>query len=78
MYLRWLINVKYGIIMDEIDGLSNGDKGGFNSLISIINIKQKSVCPIICITNNFGNSKLNKLKGLSVYFKINKPSVKTY
>ena len=58
-------NVKYAIIMDEIDGLSNGDKGGFNSLISIINdIKQKNVCPIICITNNYSNSKLSKLKNI--------------
>jgi SpoVK/Ycf46/Vps4 family AAA+-type ATPase len=49
------------IVMDEIDGMNNGDKGGITSLIKLIRQKktkkQKSedvtLNPIICIGNYF-------------------------
>jgi hypothetical protein len=34
---------KIAIVMDEIDGMNNGDKGGINSLISIIRPKKNTV-----------------------------------
>jgi len=55
---------KIAIIMDEIDGMNNGDKGGINSLIKIIRPKKTkkqkleeiTLNPIICI----GNYKIDK------------------
>ena len=48
---------KIAIIMDEIDGMNNGDKGGINSLIKLIRQKKTqkqklenmTLNPIICI-----------------------------
>ena len=55
---------KIAILMDEIDGMNNGDKGGINALIKIIRPKKTkkqkleeiAMNPIICI----GNSKTDK------------------
>ena len=43
------------VVMDEIDGMNNGDKGGINSLIKLIRpkktkkhkLEESAVCPII-------------------------------
>ena len=50
---------KIAIIMDEIDGMNNGDKGGINTLIKLIRpkktkkqkLEEVTVNPIICIGN---------------------------
>ena len=50
---------KIAIIMDEIDGMNNGDKGGINALIKLIRQKKtkkqklenSTMNPIICIGN---------------------------
>ena len=50
---------KLAIIMDEIDGMNSGDKGGINSLIKLIRPKKTkkqkkediTMIPIICIGN---------------------------
>ena len=55
---------KIAIIMDEIDGMNSGDKGGINTLIKLIRPKKTkkqkleeiSMNPIICI----GNYKIDK------------------
>jgi hypothetical protein len=60
---------KIAIIMDEIDGMNNGDKGGINSLIKLIRPKktrkQKSeevtMNPIICIGNYRVDKKIKEL-----------------
>lgn len=52
------------VVMDEIDGMNNGDKGGINTLISMIRPKKTKkqraikpcMVPIICI----GNYKMDK------------------
>ena len=52
---------KIAIIMDEIDGMNNGDKGGINSLIKLIRpkktkkqkLEEVTMNPIICIGNYF-------------------------
>ena len=61
-----------GIIMDEVDGMSSGDKGGMSELISFINPnkglrknKRKPVRydnPIICISNEEYDKKINDLR----------------
>lgn len=55
---------KLAIVMDEIDGMNNGDKGGINTLIKLIRPKKTkkqkledtTMNPIICI----GNYKIDK------------------
>lgn len=58
---------KHVIIMEEIDGMANGDYGGIAELTSVLNIKacnkreDKWWSPIICTTNL---DKIGKLKAL--------------
>jgi adenylate kinase family enzyme len=57
------------IIMDEIDGMNNGDKGGINSLIKLIRPKKTkaqrleeiTMNPIICIGNYHIDKKIKEL-----------------
>ena len=57
------------IIIDEIDGMNNGDKGGINSLIKIIRPKKTkkqkleeiTMNPIICIGNYHVDKKIKEL-----------------
>ena len=58
------------IIMDEVDGMNGGDKGGINNLIKLIRPKKTKkqkqenyiMIPIICISNNRVDKKINELK----------------
>ena len=60
---------RIAIIMDEIDGMNNGDKGGINSLIKIIRPKKTkkqrleeiTMNPIICIGNYHIDKKIKEL-----------------
>jgi hypothetical protein len=60
---------KLCIIMDEIDGMNNGDKGGITSLIKIIRPKktkkqkneEQTIVPIICIGNYHIDKKIQDL-----------------
>lgn len=60
---------KIAIVMDEIDGMNNGDKGGINSLIKLIRPKKTkkqkteevSYNPIICISNYHMDKKIKEL-----------------
>jgi len=60
---------RIAIIMDEIDGMNNGDKGGINSLIKIIRPKRTkkqrlediTMNPIICIGNYHMDKKIKEL-----------------
>lgn len=57
------------VIMDEIDGMNNGDKGGINSLIRLIRPKKTKkqkleeavYVPIICISNYHVDKKIKDL-----------------
>ena len=70
------------IIMDEIDGMNNGDKGGINSLIKIIRPKKTkkqkqeelSHLPIICIGNYHIDKKIKELIKVCHTFEFNTPS----
>jgi len=60
---------RIAIIMDEIDGMNNGDKGGINALIKIIRPKKTkkqrleeiTLNPIICIGNYHVDKKIKEL-----------------
>jgi hypothetical protein len=60
---------KIAIVMDEIDGMNNGDKGGINTLIKLIRPKKTkkqkleeiTVNPIICIGNYYQDKKIKEL-----------------
>ena len=60
---------KLAIIMDEIDGMNNGDKGGLNTLIKLIRPKKTkkqkledlTMIPIICIGNYQIDKKIKEL-----------------
>ena len=60
---------KIAIIMDEIDGMNNGDKGGINTLIKLIRpkktkkqkLEEVTVNPIICIGNYKVDKKIKEL-----------------
>lgn len=68
-----------GIIMDEVDGLSQGDKGGLKELINYINPKKtkKNIFtnPIICICNNDNLKKIKELKKYSNHIVFNLPKI---
>lgn len=57
------------IVMDEIDGMNSGDKGGINSLIKIIRpkktkkqkVEELTMNPIICIGNYHIDKKITEL-----------------
>ena len=78
-------NKKLGIIMDEVDGMSSGDKGGISELISFINpnkgkrkknrIPTNFNNPIICICNNDSEKKMRDLKKECEFVKFLLPSV---
>lgn len=60
---------KIAIIMDEIDGMNSGDKGGINALIKLIRPKKTkkqkkeeiAMIPIVCIGNNHIDKKMKEL-----------------
>jgi len=71
---------KIGIIMDEIDGMSGGDKGGLTELIELIFPKIKGVrkknlngSPFICISNTM-DKKIKLISSNSVSIKFQLPT----
>tara|TARA_Y100000389_G_scaffold193698_1_gene222756 strand:+ start:2985 stop:4232 length:1248 start_codon:yes stop_codon:yes gene_type:complete len=70
------------IIMDEIDGMNGGDKGGINALIKLIRPKktkkqkQEKTCnnPIICISNYHADKKIKELMKVCECFEIKSPT----
>ena len=73
---------KIAIIMDEIDGMNNGDKGGINTLIKLIRPKKTkkqrteeiSLIPIICIGNYKVDKKIKELIKVCNTFELNTPT----
>jgi DNA polymerase III delta prime subunit len=72
------------IVMDEIDGMNNGDKGGINALIKIIRPKKTkkqrtediTLNPIICIGNYHIDKKIKELMKVCHVIEL-KPPTKT-
>ena len=73
---------KLAIIMDEIDGMNNGDKGGINSLIKLIRPKKTkkqreeniTLNPIICIGNYYTDKKIKELMKVCICIEIKTPT----
>ena len=71
------------VVMDEIDGMNNGDKGGINSLIKLIRPKKTKKQkleeitnnPIICISNYHVDKKIKELMKVCNTFELKPPSV---
>ena len=73
---------KMAIIMDEIDGLNSGDKGGINYLIKMIRPKKTkkqkkeviTTLPIICIGNYHIDKKIKELKKVCDIIELKTPT----
>jgi len=71
------------IIMDEIDGMNNGDKGGLSALIKLIRQKKtkkqqnelSSCIPIICINNHHQDKKIKELMKACVLVELQTPTI---
>lgn len=59
------------LIMDEVDGMSAGDRGGVADLIASIKI---SKIPIICICNDRYSQKLKSLVNYCLTLNFRKPT----
>jgi hypothetical protein len=70
------------IVMDEIDGMNSGDKGGLTSLIKLIRQKKTkkqkledvTLNPIICIGNYFLDKKMKELMKVCTAFELKTPT----
>ncbi len=74
---------KLVIIMDEIDGMNSGDKGGINSLIKLIRPKKTkkqkkediTMIPIICIGNYHIDKKIKEMMKVCLPIELKTPTV---
>ena len=74
---------KIAIIMDEIDGMNNGDKGGINTLIKLIRpkktkkqkLEEVTINPIICIGNYKVDKKIKELIKVCNTFELTTPTI---
>ena len=72
---------KIAIVMDEIDGMNNGDKGGINTLIKLIRpkktkkqkLEEVTMNPIICIGNYHIDKKIKELMKVCNVIELKKP-----
>jgi DNA polymerase III delta prime subunit len=75
---------KIVIVMDEIDGMNNGDKGGINMLIKLIRpkktkkqkLEELTNNPIICIGNYHIDKKIKDLMKVCNTIELKTPSIK--
>ena len=73
---------RLAIVMDEIDGMNNGDKGGINALIKIIRPKKTkkqrqeeiTLNPIICIGNYHTDKKIKELMKVCHVIELKSPT----
>ena len=69
------------IIMDEIDGMNSGDKGGINALIKLIRPKKTkkqkkedtTMIPIICIGNYHIDKKIKEMMKVCIKIELKSP-----
>jgi len=73
---------KIVILMDEIDGMNNGDKGGINALIKLIRPKKTkkqkgeeiTMNPIICIGNYHVDKRIKELMKVCFTIELHTPT----
>ncbi|UKJ88739.2 hypothetical protein MACJ_001984 [Theileria orientalis] len=63
------------LVLDEIDGMSSGDRGGIQSIIKLIQIAK---CPIILICNDRYSQKISTLSSKCLDLRFNSPSVELF
>lgn len=77
------VQKKIVILMDEIDGMNNGDKGGINALIKLIRQKKTkkqrlesyTLNPIICIGTYYMDKKIKELMKVCNVFEMKTPNL---
>lgn len=82
MNLFYKKSKKIAIVMDEIDGMNSGDKGGINSLIKLMRPKKTrrqkkediTLNPIICIGNYHIDKKIKEIKKTIECIEIKNPT----
>jgi SpoVK/Ycf46/Vps4 family AAA+-type ATPase len=75
---------RLAIVMDEIDGMNSGDKGGINTLTKLIRPKKTSkqkkeaiaMNPIICIANHHVDKKIKEIKKVCICIELKIPTDK--
>ena len=80
MFKKKIRNI--AIVMDEIDGMNSGDKGGINALIKLIRPKktkkqkkeQITMTPIICIGNYHIDKKIKEMQKICTSVELKKPT----
>lgn len=73
---------KIAILMDEIDGMHKGDKGGISALVKLIRQKKTkkqktenvTMNPIICIGNYYMDKKIKELMNVCNVFELPTPT----
>jgi hypothetical protein len=73
---------KIAIVMDEIEGMNNGDKGGITGLIKLIRQKKtkkqklenKTLNPVICIGNYYIDKKIKELMKVCHTYELKTPT----
>jgi len=73
---------KIAIVMDEIDGMNNGDKGGIDALIKLVRQKKTkkqklentTMNPIFCIGNHEQDKKIRELMKACFIFELRSPN----
>lgn len=73
---------KIAVLMDEIDGMNNGDKGGINTLIKLMRPKKTkkqkaddvTLNPIICIGSYKADKKIKELMKVCNVIDLQKPT----
>jgi len=64
-----------GILLDEIDGLSNGERGGLQELLTYLKSPEcKSGRPLILISNTLDSRVLQQIAKLCLTFQVNPPT----
>lgn len=73
---------KIAIVMDEIDGMHKGDKGGISALVKLIRQKKtkkqkaehQTLNPVICIGNYYMDKKIRELMKVCYTFELPTPT----
>jgi DNA polymerase III delta prime subunit len=73
---------KIAILMDEIDGMHKGDKGGISALVKLIRQKKTkkqktenvTLNPVICIGNYYMDKKIKELMNVCNVFELSTPT----
>ncbi len=74
-------NKELGLIMDELDGLTDGESGGATTLVELTVIKDLGAgnlqvrYPVICTTNSIKEKKLKQIMDLGILININQPGI---